>query len=105
MAGAFSRRAHHAWRNSVYSGGSVASGMVQLLGIFSFLVVLLRAAIMCAQSICVGGVIFLLLVARGANAEMEYLRRRAWKLIRWSALALAASQLFFLLSNSFMLTA
>ena len=79
--------------------------MVQLLGIFSFLVVLLRAAIMCAQSICVGGVIFLLLAARGELPDLEDIRRRAWRLIRWSALALGAAQLFFLLSNSFMLTA
>ena len=44
--------------------------MVQLLGIFGFLVVLLRAAILCFQTVAIGGILFLALVARkGGMAE------------------------------------
>src|ERR1700690_2409155 len=74
--------------------------ITQLLGIFSFLVVLLRAAILCFQSVAIGGVLFLTIVAREGAERGEELLRPSRKLIRWSALALALSQLFFVSANS-----
>jgi copper resistance protein D len=77
--------------------------MVDLLGIFGFLVVLLRAAILCFQTIAVGGIIFLLLISLGGKLGREELLEPAWKLIRWTALGLAASQIFFVITNSLVL--
>jgi len=78
--------------------------MVQLLGIFGFLVVLLRAAILCFQTIAGGGVLFLSIVARTPEQRSGAVLASCWKLIRWSALALAISQLFFVIANSLVLT-
>src|ERR1700758_1211232 len=79
--------------------------MSQLLGIFSFLVVLLRAAILGCQTVAVGGISFLLIATHGKNLRSEALLNSAWKLIRRSALALALAQLFFIVTNSLVLTA
>ena len=78
--------------------------MIRLLGIFSFLVVLLRATILCFQSIAVGGVVFLTVVTRKPHSRPQEFLRSAWKLIRWSSLALALSHLFFVLANCFVLS-
>ncbi len=77
--------------------------MVQLLGIFGFLAVLLRAAILCFQTLMVGGSIFLTTITSSDGLRPEELKRPAWKLIRWSAAGLAASHVFFLLTNSMIL--
>src|SRR5580700_4780431 len=79
--------------------------MVELLGIFGFLVVLLRAAILCLQTVTIGGILFLILVARAAELRSEELLRSSWKLIRGCALGLAFAQLFFVITNSLVLTA
>jgi len=78
--------------------------MVALLGIFGFLVVILRAAILCFQTISIGGILFLYIAAGKAGEQSDELRRSCWKLIRASALALALSQLFFIFTNSLVLT-
>ncbi|HUN63562.1 MAG TPA: CopD family protein [Candidatus Sulfotelmatobacter sp.] len=78
--------------------------MSDLLGVFGFLVVLLRAAILCFQTIAIGGIFFLLIAARAPELRSEAVLRSSWKLIRWSALALAFSQLFFVIANSLVLT-
>jgi len=78
--------------------------MVQLLGIFGLLVVLLRAAILCFQTAALGGIFFLGVVARRAEWRSDELLRACWKLIRASALALALAQCFFVLTNSLVLT-
>jgi len=78
--------------------------MAQLLSIFGFLVVLLRAAIMCLQTVAVGGVLFLLLVARREEQRTEELLKSAWKLIGITAFSLALAQLFFVITNSLVLT-
>jgi copper resistance protein D len=78
--------------------------MVQLIGIFSYLVVLLRAATLCFQSLAVGGILFLLLVTRTEELPTEAFLRSAWKLISWSGLGLAIAQVLFVLSNSMVLT-
>ena len=79
--------------------------MVELLGIFGFLVVLLRAAILCLQTVTIGGILFLFLVARGVELRSEEMLRSSWKLIRGCALGLAFAQLFFVIANSLVLTA
>jgi len=63
--------------------------MADLLGIFGFLVVLLRAATLCLQTILAGGVIFLCFVASDESLRPEELTRPAWKFIRWSRAGLA----------------
>jgi copper resistance protein D len=78
--------------------------MAQLISIFGFLVVLLRAAIMCLQTVAIGGVVFLTLVARRSEQRTAELLSPSWKLIRWSALGLALAQLFFVIANSLVLT-
>jgi len=73
--------------------------MADLLGIFGFLVVLLRAATLCFQTILAGGVIFLSFVASNDGLRPEELTRPAWKFIRWSGVGLAFCQLAFLIVN------
>jgi putative copper resistance protein D len=73
--------------------------MADLLGIFGFLVVLLRAATLCFQTILAGGVIFLTAVASNDSLRPDELTRPAWKLIRWSGVGLALCQLAFLIVN------
>jgi putative copper resistance protein D len=79
--------------------------MADLLGVFGFLVVLLRAVILCCQSIAIGGVFFLTVVAGRADLRSDELLASCWKLLRRSALALVVAQLFFVISNSLVLTA
>ena len=79
--------------------------MVDLLGIFGFLVVLLRAIILCFQSIAIGGIVFFSFIARTPAQRTEPLTNSGWKLIRWSAFGLAAAQLFFVITNSLVLRA
>jgi putative copper resistance protein D len=77
--------------------------MTDLLGIFGFLVVLLRAAILCSQTILAGGVIFLTVIASNEGLRPEELTGPAWKFIRWSGVGLALCQLAFLIVNSMVL--
>src|SRR5258708_38857497 len=77
--------------------------MADLLGIFGFLVVLLRAATLCFQTILAGGVIFLAFVASNNDLRPEELTRPAWTFIRWSGVGLALCQIAFLLVNSLVL--
>src|SRR5579859_7730717 len=77
--------------------------MADLLGIFGFLVVLLRAATLCFQTILVGGLIFLCFVASNESPRLEELTRPAWKFIRWSGFGLALCQLASLIVNSLVL--
>jgi putative copper resistance protein D len=73
------------------------------LGLFGLIAVLLRAAILCFQTIAVGGIIFLLVVARASRFSQESWFDLARRLIRWSALALALAQFSFVISNTFVL--
>ena len=77
--------------------------MADLLGIFGFLVVLLRAATLCFQTTLAGGVIFLSFVASNESLRPEELTRPAWKFIRWSGAGLALCQIAFLVVNSLVL--
>jgi len=78
--------------------------MADLLGMFGFLVVLLRAAILVFQTILVGGVIFLCFVASNDTLRPEELTRPAWKLIRWCGVGFALCQIAFLFVNSLVLS-
>src|ERR1700739_3374121 len=78
--------------------------MAQLISIFGFLVVLLRATIMCLQTVAVGGVVFLLVVAHSPEQRSEEVLESSWKLIRRIAVGLALAQLFFVFANSLVLT-
>src|SRR6266404_1474624 len=77
--------------------------MADLLGIFGFLVVLLRAATLCFQTILAGGVIFLAFVASNNELRPEELTRPAWRFIRCSGVGLALCQIAFLIVNSLVL--
>ncbi|HUL17312.1 MAG TPA: CopD family protein [Terriglobales bacterium] len=77
--------------------------MAELLGIFGFLVVLLRAAILCLQTIAAGGVIFLVVVASNESLRPGEFTTPAWRLIRWSAAGLGLSHLLFLITNCLIL--
>jgi len=79
--------------------------MADLLGVFGFLVVLLRAVILCCQTVAIGGVFFLTVIAGRTDLRSEELLVSCWNLLRRSALALVVSQLFFVISNSLVLTA
>jgi putative copper resistance protein D len=78
--------------------------LTDLLGLFGFLAVVLRAAILCFQTIAVGGIIFLVVVARGSRFQQESWLRPATRLIAWSALALALAQIAFVFGNTLALT-
>lgn len=71
----------------------------ELFRALGFLSVLLRAAILCCQTMAVGGVIFLLVVARDPKFQREAWLRPAWRVIRWGALGFAVSQLLFVAIN------
>ncbi|HLH30327.1 MAG TPA: hypothetical protein VKY31_03940, partial [Terriglobia bacterium] len=76
-----------------------------LLGLFGLIAVVLRAAILCFQTIAVGGIIFLLVVAPASQSRPDLWLHSATRLIRWSALALAIAQVSFVISNTLVLTA
>lgn len=78
--------------------------MTELLAVSGFLAVLLRAAILCFQTIVIGGLFFFLIIARDPQSRSEALLGSGWKLLRWSALGLTLSQIFFLMTNSVVLT-
>ena len=76
----------------------------ELIESFGFLSVLLRAAILCCQTVAVGGIIFLLFIARAPQFRREAWLRPAWRVIRWGALGFAVSQLLFVTINILILT-
>src|ERR1700740_754069 len=76
----------------------------ELLGAYGFLSVLLRAAILCCQTVAVGGIIFLLVIARAPQFRREAWLRPACRVVRWAALGFAVSQLFFVTINILVLT-
>jgi len=73
--------------------------MSSLVDIFGYLSVILRGIVLVSQSIAVGGIAFLLVVARPLGAELgqepQSLEGKFRRLLRWSAIALAASELVF----------
>lgn len=77
--------------------------MADLLGGFGLVVVLLRAAILCLQTVLAGGAIFLTIITPNESTRPEALTRPAWRLMRSSAAGLAVSQSAFLAVNALVL--
>jgi putative copper resistance protein D len=74
--------------------------MAQLLQIFGFLSVLLRSATLAFQSFTIGGIVFLVLVLGRLQAPTFEFELSALRWIRRSAIALAITYLFILISSS-----
>src|SRR5258707_2767859 len=67
--------------------------MALLLDVFGFLSVVLRGLTVTAQSLTIGGIAFLILLARPLAFELgeagEVIIRRCLRLLRWSAIGFA----------------
>jgi len=74
--------------------------MVKLLNIFGYLSVLLRAATLCFQTLTIGGIVFLIAVTRTPELRTEAVVAACRKWITWFALALAATQVFYVMANT-----
>ncbi len=83
--------------------------LLKLVDLFSFFSVILRAGTLVFQSVLLGGVMFVLWVARGSvQASPESIARiqaSTWRLLRISAIGLAVVQLLYLYVNSAVLMA
>ena len=77
--------------------------MDKLLNIFGYLSVLLRAATLCFQTLTIGGIIFVIAVARSPQLRTDAVITSCRKWIIWFALALAATQVFYVFSNTLIL--
>ena len=77
--------------------------MTRLLQIFGFLSVLFRGATLSFQSLTIGGIVFLVFVARRIGAESEAFQQSSLRWIRRAALALALMQIAYVFSNSLIL--
>jgi putative copper resistance protein D len=73
--------------------------VLQFLNLFGFVSVILRAATLALGSVAVGGVLFRWIVAREEALDSRL------RLLMLSAFGLAATQLFYLLTNSMLLSA
>jgi putative copper resistance protein D len=77
--------------------------MARLLQIFGFLSVLLRGATLTSQSLTIGGIVFLVFVARPTGMPADQLQQAALRWIRRAAAALAVAQTAVLLSSCLLL--
>ena len=77
--------------------------MARLLQVFGFLSVLLRGATLTFQSLAIGGIVFLIVVARDAGEDFGKIHRACLRWIRWSAAALLFVQMFYVLANALVL--
>jgi putative copper resistance protein D len=82
---------------------------LKLVDLFAFFSVILRAGILVFQSLVLGGAVFLVSVGtRSSNVSLECtarIQKSSWRLLRLSAIALAAAQFFYLYVNSTVLMA
>lgn len=77
--------------------------MQQLVDLFGFLSVILRAGTLVFQSLLLGGVVFVLWVSRstpGDTAERTRMERSSWLLLRLSIIGLIVFQIAYLYVNS-----
>ena len=78
--------------------------LIELVDLFSFLSVVLRAGTLVFQSVLLGGVLFVLWTARSsshaAKDSIARVQASSWKLLRWSAVGLAVMQLLYLYVDS-----
>jgi putative copper resistance protein D len=77
--------------------------MVKLLNIFGYLSVLLRAATLCFQTLAIGGIVFIIAVTRSPQLRTEAVIANCRKWIVWFALALAATQVLYVMANTLIL--
>ncbi|MGA2810966.1 MAG: CopD family protein [Candidatus Acidiferrum sp.] len=74
--------------------------MVKLLNIFGYLSVLLRAATLCFQTLTIGGIVFIIAVTRAPQLRTDAVVASCRKWITWFALALAATQVLYVMANT-----
>lgn len=83
--------------------------LLKLVDLFAFLSVVLRAGTLVFQSLLLGGVLFVLWVARSsalaAPDSIARIRKSSWSLLQFSAIGLAVVQLLYLYVNSAVLMA
>ena len=77
--------------------------MVNLLNIFGYLSVLLRAATLCFQTLTIGGIVFFVVVTRAPQLRTHAILDHCRRWIVWFAIALAATQVFYVMSNTLIL--
>ncbi len=77
--------------------------MARLLQIFGFLSVLFRGATLTFESLTIGGIVFLNVVARSTTAHSEAVNQACLRWIRRAAIALAAMQLAYILASTLIL--
>ena len=83
--------------------------LLKLVDLFAFLSVILRAGTLVFQSLLLGGVLFVLWVARSSPAaapdSIARIQASSWRMLRLSAIGLAIFQLLYLYVNSAVLMA
>ena len=83
--------------------------MLNLVDIFAYLSVVLRAFTLISQSFLLGGVLFLYWIARpgdgATNAQLENVQRSTWRMLRIAAFTLLIVQVAYLYVNSAVLMA
>src|SRR5271169_3298696 len=83
--------------------------LLKLIDLFSFLSVVLRAGTLVFQSLLLGGVLFVLWVARSSPAaapeSIARIQKSSWRLLQISAVGLAVVQLLYLYVDSAVLMA
>lgn len=83
--------------------------LLKLVDLFTFLSVVLRAGTLVFQSVLLGGVVFVLWVARGSqdvsDESIGRIQASSWKLLRIGAVGLAVVQMLYLYVNSAVLMA
>src|SRR6516165_939173 len=83
--------------------------LLKLVDLFAFFSVVLRAGTLVFQSVLLGGVMFVLCIARfspqASQENIDPIQASSWKLLRISAVGLAVVQLLYLFVNSAVLMA
>jgi putative copper resistance protein D len=77
--------------------------MQQLVDLFGFLSVILRAGTLVFQSLLLGGIVFVLWIARGVPGDPESIEKMqsgSWTLLRFSTIGLIVMQVLYLYVNS-----
>jgi putative copper resistance protein D len=77
--------------------------MARLLQIFGFLSVLFRGGALSFESLTIGGIVFLNFVARSASTQSEAINHVSLRWIRRAAVALAVTQLAYILASTLIL--
>jgi putative copper resistance protein D len=77
--------------------------MARLLHIFGFLSVLFRGGTLSFEALTIGGIVFLNFVARSANPQSEVVNQACLRWIRRVAIALAVTQLAYILASTLIL--